>query len=145
VRTFRELRGAIGGILGAMKPIVWVRHLKIATTGDQESPLGQQATVSRLTLADKAAFLVLAAGLLALGGVLFAAGLVVLLALAAAGVAIGGATVLRNRLFGQPRTGLRPGEIVAAGEVLPGPAVRVLPSSPAPPPPAGHERAPRAD
>ncbi len=128
-----------------MKPIVWVRHLKIATNGEQEPPLGQRATVPRLTLADKAAFLVLAAGLLALGGVLFAAGLVVLLALAAAGVAIAGAAVLKNRLFGAPRTGLRPGEIAATGEVLPGPAVRVLPSSPAPTPPAGQERATRAD
>ncbi len=133
------------GYVRSMKPIVWVRHIKIATNGEQQSPLQEPPSLSRPTLADKAAFFVLAAGLLALGGVLFAAGLAVLLALAAAGVAIGGVAVLRNRFFGRSRTALAPGEVAAAGEVLPGPSVRVLPPSPAPPPPAGHDRAPRGD
>ena len=127
-----------------MKPIVWSGHVKISTTGDPDSPARAHSTTARLTAADKAALLVLAAGLLALGGVLFAAGLVILLALAAAGVAVGGATALRHQLFGRSGPRLRPGEVAAAGEARSVPHMHVLPSlsrSPASP----QERAPRAD
>jgi hypothetical protein len=131
-----------------MKPIVWTRHVKISTNGT--APVGDGVEiVSRLSFADKAAFLVLAAGLVALGGVLFAAGLALLLALAGVGLVVGTAAVVRYRLFGRGPTRLGAGEIPATGAVLPhtsgvtrassAPVAAVLP---APPPPGP---APRAD
>jgi hypothetical protein len=128
-----------------MKPIVWTRQVKISTSGEPGLSDSQLSSVSRLTLADKAAFLVLAVGLIALGAVVFATGIAVLLALLAGGLVIGGATVLRERLFGRSVPVLAPGEIAATGEVLPSKAAQPLPATPsqslAPP----GERAPRAD
>ena len=129
--SLSELPGRKRGTLRPMKPIVWVRHVKISTNGDDQSPLREHPSAVQFSAADKAAFLVLALGLLALGGVLFAAGIAVLLALVAAGAAIGGATAVRHWLFGKSNSGLRPGEITASGEVLPGGVV--LPPSSLPP------------
>lgn len=103
-----------------MKPIVWVRRVNIsASTGQPASGDDDSQSVPRFSLADKAAFAVLAAGLLALGGVLLAAGLALLVALIGGGILIGAATVIRHRLFGQRGDVLRPGEIAPSGVVLP--------------------------
>jgi hypothetical protein len=80
----------------------------------------------KLTLADRVAFVLLALGLLALGGVLMAAGLVLLVALATGGLLIGGAVALLRP--GRVRPGLAPGEILADARVLP-PAQPDRPSS----------------
>lgn len=75
----------------------------------------------RLSVADKAAFVLVAVGLLALGGVLFAAGIAVLIALLAAVTVIGGAAVIRYKLFGPPPRPLGRGEIEADAVVLDSP------------------------
>jgi hypothetical protein len=135
-----------------MKPIIWMRHVKISNIAEPRQPSGGEGPTAppRFSLADKAAFIVLAAGLLALGGVLLTAGLALLLALAAGGVLIGAATVVRHRLFGRPDGRLAPGEIPAAATVLPTSSATL----PATPPVAGPptalavppvSRAPRAD
>lgn len=124
-----------------MKPILWVRHVKVSASTEPtgSSPLG----APRLSLADKAAFVVLAAGLLALGGVLFAAGLALLLALAAGGLVLGGAAVARRRLFGsRPPAPLGSGEIPVAAVVLPrAVSAPALPSEAPPDPPVRVQRA----
>jgi hypothetical protein len=129
-----------------MKPIVWVRRVNIsASTGQPASVDDDRESVPRFSLADKAAFAVLAAGLLALGGVLLAAGLALLVALVGGGVLIGAATVIRHRLFGQRGDVLRPGEIPPSGVVLPhsDPGPRL--SGPTPGPNLKASPAPRAD
>jgi len=129
-----------------MKPILWVRHVKVSASAGLPQPTAEDApgAARRLSLADKAAFIVLAAGLLALGGVLLAVGLALLLALAAGGLVLGAAAVARYRLFGgRPPTPLAPGEIPAAAVVLPRVASPPLPPpDPLPGPPGP---APRAD
>jgi hypothetical protein len=102
-----------------MKPIVWVRRVNIsASTGQPSQVDDDRQAVPRFSVADKAAFIVLAAGLLALGGVMLAAGLAILAALVGAGVVVGTATAIRHRLFGH-RNGLAAGEVAASGVVLP--------------------------
>lgn len=133
-----------------MKPIVWVRQVKISTRAGSAQPTTESShEVPRLSLADKAAFFVLAAGLLALGGVLFAAGLALLLALAAGGLVLGAVAVARRRLFGhRPTMPLAPGEIPSAAVVLPRVVSVQLPSPAQPPddrPPGPPGPAPRAD
>lgn len=127
-----------------MKPIVWVRRVNISASAGQPSSLDDRQSLPRLTIADKAAFIVLAAGLLALGGVMLAAGLALLAALVGGGVLIGAATVLRRRLFGHRADGLAPGEIAASGVVLPrSDAAARLTEPPSPSP--RRSPAPRAD
>jgi hypothetical protein len=79
-------------------------------------------TPLRLSVADRVAFVVLALGLVALGGVLLAAGLALLVAIGAGGALVATGIVLRNRLFGHHRSRLAPGEVPASGSVLPPPA-----------------------
>jgi hypothetical protein len=134
-----------------MKPILWVRHIKILTGSGSVQPAGDGEGAPngpRLSLADKAAFAVLAVGLLALGGVIFAAGLALLLALAAGGLAVGAFAVARHRLFGPSAPRLAPGEIPATAVVLPSasPTSSVRVATPPPElPPARPGTAPRAD
>lgn len=108
------------GYLRPMKPVVWVRRVKISAGTGPVPAAGDGASVRRLSLADKAAFVLLAAGLLALGGVLMAAGVALLLALAAGGAVIGTIAFARSRLFGRSAKGFHRGEIEASGVVLPG-------------------------
>jgi hypothetical protein len=121
-----------------MKPILWVRHVKVSTGAGPGQPVAG-TPAPRLSVVDKAAFVVLAAGLLALGGVLFAAGLALLLALLAGGAVVGVAAVARHRLFGRPAHGLAPGEIEADGDVV-APSTSQQPQTLPP-----FSRAPRAD
>jgi hypothetical protein len=103
-----------------MKPIVWVRRVNISASTAEPSLVEDPGQgVRHFSLADKAAIVVLAAGLLALGGVMLAAGLALLVALVGGGVLIGAATVIRHRLFGRQSDILAPGEVAASGVVLP--------------------------
>jgi hypothetical protein len=126
-----------------MKPIVLVRRVNISASSGQPSSLDDRQSLPRFTIADKAAFIVLAAGLLALGGVMLAAGLALLVALVGGGVLIGAATVIRHRLFGHRADALAPGEVAASGVVLPRPEPSRFSEPPSPSP--KRSPAPRAD
>lgn len=103
-----------------MKPVVWVRRVKISSGTGTVPAAGDGASVPRLSLADKAAFVLLAAGLLALGGVLMAGGVALLLALAAGGAVIGTIAFARARLLGRGGSKrFHAGEIEGTGVVLP--------------------------
>jgi hypothetical protein len=128
-----------------MKPIIWVRRVNIsASTGQPSSNDERLEGGPRFSLADKAGFVVLAAGLLALGGVMLAAGLALLVVLLGGGVLIGAATVIRHRLFGRRGHTLAPGEVAASGIVLPRSDPGSHPSGP-PGPRFEGSPAPRAD
>lgn len=127
-----------------MKPIIWVRRVNISASTGQPSSVDDRKSLPRFTIADKAAFIVLAAGLLALGGVLLAAGVALLAALVGGGVLIGAATVIRQRLFGHRAAGLAPGEVPASGVVLPRSESGSPPNGP-PSPSFQRPPAPRAD
>jgi hypothetical protein len=101
-----------------MKPIIWSGQINVSSGGAPQHPLGDGRPKSDLPIADKVAFVVLAAGLIALGGVLFTVGLAILLAVVAGGLLVGGIALARYRLFGQPAPRLRPGEIPADAVVV---------------------------
>lgn len=105
--------------------------------GGQSVP-GQSIAVHRTAtqvrkprLADRLAFLLLALGLLALGGVLLAARAVLLAALATGGLLIGGAAAIWPARKRAPfRVGLAPREVPADGKVLPPEAGGMPPDRP---------------
>ena len=102
-----------------MKLIVWHSRGEIRTPGTPSDGGRSGGQVIRLSLRDKFVVAVLALGLLAVGGVLLAAGLALLATLGAAGAVVGGGLLLRHRLFGHRAPPLAPGEIPADGAVLP--------------------------
>jgi hypothetical protein len=95
-----------------MISFVRVRRIELST-GASPTDAAHPTGARRLSLADKAAIAVLGIGLLALGGVLLAAGLALLIGLTAVGTVIGAGAVIRHRLVGRSRPTLGPDEIAA--------------------------------
>ena len=121
---------------------MWVRGVKPTAHGEAGSVERGSAgepnlRPARLTLGQKVALGAVAVGLVAVGGVLLAAGLALFLALAAGGAVVGAATVARAHFSGRRAQGLLgdgglkdPAEIEANAAVLP--PVRTEGSGPAP-------------
>jgi hypothetical protein len=122
-----------------MKAIFSLRRGHIPSNLSTPASTGEPRPRLSLTVADRVAFVLFAAGLVALGGVLLAAGLAILLALTAGGVVIGAIAVARRRLLGGRATTLAPGEIPPTAAVLPSSAAPTAIRAPSP------SSAPRAD
>ncbi|GEM_PF-3764703 len=106
-----------------MKPILRIRRIELAprAEGDGGAAGSGPLVPRRMSAVDKAAFVLLAIGMIALGGVLLAAGVAVLVALGAGGLVIGTIALAGSRLLGRPGARSRQGEVRGSGAVLPPP------------------------